>query len=671
MLHSIKPKILLTVIFLTAILTVVILTFSTRDFTEHIHETSANRMQNVAKALENDLLANQKLVLELTRARAYLRATRDALHEKNTAKLVEAAEKYQTKDSVDFYYILDMEGTVVADLYHPTAAGQKMDTPLIKTAIGGKSAVAFETSDASQIAIAGASPIFDPIDNGKKIGVLYCGIRLDSEHWVQKIREQYDVDATTFFGKTRVNTTIVNPKDGKPAVGTELNNPTIIEKVFNAKEHYFGDAVIFGSRYDVVYIPAASTDGSVIGIVFAGYNLMNDHGTIQNSLRFNIFVAVIGVVIFVVILLVIINKITRPLHQMTLAAQKMTGGLLDVDLNIKTGDELQTLAEGFQKLADALRAKTAVAERIANGDLTAWVPLSSPQDALGIAFIKMRYALYDSLKDLSALVVSIQAESESLGSVNQQIIANTNQSAAQLEEISASIDELNGQTKTSSAESRNAESRSQEAINGTNKGLEQMSRMVSAMDGITKSSNEIKNIIRVIDDIAFQTNLLALNAAVEAARAGTHGKGFAVVAEEVRNLAARSAKAAKETAGLIEGSIKQVATGSTVASATSQSLNEIAGEVKKVGSIVSQLRVAADEQAVHLNEASESVRSVSEGAQQNTAAITDSGTSIGNLTDMAKRLDVITQHFHTNPDGKVTKPAGDVGFVPEEKIERH
>ncbi|MDR3182730.1 MAG: cache domain-containing protein, partial [Planctomycetaceae bacterium] len=470
---SIKPKILLTVIILTALLAVVIVTFSTLNFTEHVHSASISQMQNVSQSLERDIIVNQKLALELVRARAYLRATRDALHENNKEKLIKAAETYKTKESMDFYFVLDMEGKVVADLYNPTVSGQKMDTPLIKTATGGKSAVVFDSSSASQLAIAAASPIFDPIDNAKKIGVLYCGIRLDSEEWVQRIQRLYNVDATTFFGKKRVNTTIINPKDGKPAVGTELTDPLIIDKVFTAKENYFGAASVFGCPYEVTYIPLKGGDGNVIGIVFAGYNLTQDYTTIKKGIMFNTVILIIGIVVFTLVLLIIISRITRPLHQMTAAAHKMTGGELDVDLKVETGDELQVLAEGFQKLAEALKVKTAVADQIANGDLTAWVPLASPHDALGIAFIQMRYNFYDSLKDLSSLVVSIQQESEALSSVNQQIITNTNHSASQLEEVSASIGELNSQTKMSSEKSRSAETRAQGAIQGTEKGLEQ------------------------------------------------------------------------------------------------------------------------------------------------------------------------------------------------------
>jgi methyl-accepting chemotaxis protein len=343
----------------------------------------------------------------------------------------------------------------------------------------------------------------------------------------------------------------------------------------------------------------------------------------------------------------------------------LASGKLDIDLKVHTNDETGVLATIFQKLAASLRAKTEVALAIAHGDLTTWVPLNSEHDSLGIALIQMRRGLYSSLKDLSSLAASVYREGESLSVTNQALVDNTSQSAVQLKEIAESVRSLNTQTEQNAAKSRDAESLTKSAKNGSNDGREKMGRMVQAMDAITKSSDEIKSIIRVIDDIAFQTNLLALNAAVEAARAGQHGKGFAVVAEEVRNLAARSAKAAKETAELIEESIKQVELGSGVAGQMSQSLDSITDQVEQVSQIVTTISDESDEQTHRFGSVTGAINQISMTADANTQSVSNASETVASITRTAQKIDVVSKHFKSNPGGKVTRPQGtDIGYVP-------
>jgi methyl-accepting chemotaxis protein len=165
-----------------------------------------------------------------------------------------------------------------------------------------------------------------------------------------------------------------------------------------------------------------------------------------------------------------------------------------------------------------------------------------------------------------------------------------------------------------------------------------MQSMTEAMKRITSNSSEIQRVIKVIDDIAFQTNLLALNAAVEAARAGQHGKGFAVVAEEVRNLAARSAKAAKETSELIAKSGHEIEKGDEVATHTADVLNTIVEQIKQTTDLVAGIAIASNEQAQGVNQVSIGLQQIDSVTQQNTAAAEQSASAANEMTGMAASL---------------------------------
>jgi methyl-accepting chemotaxis protein len=210
--------------------------------------------------------------------------------------------------------------------------------------------------------------------------------------------------------------------------------------------------------------------------------------------------------------------------------------------------------------------------------------------------------------------------------------------ASSIEELTASLEQISSQTDLNA---QNAETASQMATNAkreAEQGNDQMTKLLGAMDAINSSSSSINKIIKVIDDIAFQTNILALNAAVEAARAGQHGKGFAVVAEEVRNLAAKSANAVKETTMMIDVSTKNVESGIRIANGTADALKKIVTEVSNANELVGAIAIASREQAVGIEQLNQGIMQVSQVTQSNAANSEESAAASEELSSQANQL---------------------------------
>lgn len=254
-------------------------------------------------------------------------------------------------------------------------------------------------------------------------------------------------------------------------------------------------------------------------------------------------------------------------------------------------------------------------------------------------------SLNQVLSEISNAADQVAGGSQNVSQSSQMLSQGSTEQAASLEEITSSITEVAAQTTQNAVNANQANDLAMTAKDSAIQGNLQMKGMLKAMEEINDSSANISKIIKVIDEIAFQTNILALNAAVEAARAGQHGKGFAVVAEEVRNLAARSANAAKETTALIEGSIKKVEAGTKIATVTAEALNQIVENVSEATNLVAEIAAASNQQASAITQINQGIEQVSQVTQSNTATAEESASASEELSSQAELLKNMVTRF--------------------------
>lgn len=274
------------------------------------------------------------------------------------------------------------------------------------------------------------------------------------------------------------------------------------------------------------------------------------------------------------------------------------------------------------------------------------------------AFNTILNQLNDVMNEINIAAEQVATASRQVSDSSQTLSQGSTEQASSIEEITASITEIAEQTRENAVNANKASELSVASQKDATEGNVQMKKMVESMSEIKESSTNISKIIKVIDDIAFQTNILALNAAVEAARAGEHGKGFAVVAEEVRNLAARSADAAKETTALIEESIQRVEDGTKIANNTAESLNKIVSGVGETAEIVGGIAKASNEQASAISQINEGVNQVSKVVQMNTATSEETAAASEEMSSQAMLLQERVSEFkltYTNKAKKVKR----------------
>lgn len=347
--------------------------------------------------------------------------------------------------------------------------------------------------------------------------------------------------------------------------------------------------------------------------------------------------------------------LARPLRQMVELAGQLAEGHLDQHLDYRCADETGQLAEAFRKMiagfSTPVKEAAAVLGKVAERDLTVRMQGECNGDfsAIKTAVNAAAEKLGAALTEVQQSSLQVSSTSQQLSAASEQLASGAQEQASSQEETSSSLVQISATVKQNAENALQARQLAETSREAAEKGGAVVREAVVAMGEINSSSKRIADIITTIDEIAFQTNLLALNAAVEAARAGEQGRGFAVVASEVRNLAQRSASAAREIKGLIQDSVRKVETGSDLVNRSGHTLNEIVTSVKRVTDIVAEIAAASQEQATGIEQVSKAMSQMDQVTQTNSAQTEELSSTAEELSSTAEQLQALTAQFQLGP----------------------
>jgi methyl-accepting chemotaxis protein len=494
---------------------------------------------------------------------------------------------------------------------------------------------------------------------------------------------EYEND-TGLFRRAFTN---VRQADGRPAVGTALDARGPVNDALLAGSQFAGFSEVLGQTFLTIYEPTRSESGAVTGAIAAAVPQESLAATAQEVVSGLASWLLLSLGVGLSVTVAALCILLRPLAQTTRVVAAMARRDFDMEMpRVKSEDEVgrvaravaelrHDLAEGARMASEAQSQEAererqrleqvrvvdelkAGLSRLADGDLTRRIesprdnPFPETYETLRESYNAVIDRVGDVLARVNSIAEGVRTSSQTITKASRDLSSRTEAQAATLEESAAALNQLTVSVRSTAERASGAEEASQQNCSGAQSGAQVVGKVVEAMQGIEKSSEQITRIIGVIDDIAFQTNLLALNAGVEAARAGEAGRGFAVVASEVRLLAQRASDSAREIKELISKSAEQVETGSSLVNQAGDALADILERAQRAASFVEEIASAAAEQANGLKEINTGVNQLDHATQQNRAVSEETTASAADLLTQSDDLIAALSEFRIEGGGK-------------------
>ncbi len=657
---GIKISLIVSLMIAAIIITIILLVSARTDtlVTELTDASAHNANISLAKAIsgyQEDALSRAELI-------ARSESVVNAVAEGDMASLARELSFYK-ENGLDIITVCDTSGTVIMRAHSDKTGDSVANAKAFAPALAAGKGIHTVEKGITGLTASGSAAIVD--SSGNIVGALAVGFDLTNSKYVDDIKESSNCEVTIFDGDTRMSTTIIDDK-GERVLGTKASD-AVIDAVINKKGTYDLRVNLFGKNYSSYYSPLI-VDGDVIGMLFAGVNI-EDVLASQADMRKNIiFVSIaLGIAAVVIIFLFCILAVSKPLKKIGAFSERIKTGELGIhspssaSIAVRSSDEVgrmaRSLEEAYQRLQGYIGEIVACMEAIAGGDYSTLSSYEFHGDfvLIGHAINAIIEQQNVTLSRISSSMAQVTVSSAQMADGAQTLAHGSTEQAATVQQLSAAISDIASKTHDNAVMAGDASRLANVVLANAEKGSHQMNEMIEAVNDINQASQDIGKVIKVIDDIAFQTNILALNAAVEAARAGQHGKGFAVVAEEVRNLSAKSAEAARDTGTMIENSMGKARYGAEIAANTASSFTEIVSGISESVQILGRIAELSEDQNMGIRQINSGIDQVAQVVQQNSATAEESAAASEEMSSMAASLNTLVAQFRLSDEHSINK----------------